>query len=358
MLPLVASTYATLLTLAVSGGLDAPRSSAEAAARLARAAEVPSLNSEAPLDLRTLGSLSLGEPNHGRLMNGVRLDASSLFELVTPQFAWGTEETVASLRRAAQTVHSRFPHTPPLHVGHISAASGGHLAPHKSHQSGRDVDLGFYYSGERVWYRRGTPQNLDLPRTWALIRALIVETDVEFVLVDRSLHAPLRQEALRQGDDPAWLDSVFRGKGPLPALVRHARGHATHLHVRFFSPQARRAAARAYPVLLERKLIEPVQAFTYYRARNGDTLGKLSHRFGVSVDELKRANALRTSAIRAGRTYRIPQVGRVATPSDFVCPPRRLPERAGHGASAPGSSATDGHAPGGDEDDSLLDSEE
>jgi penicillin-insensitive murein endopeptidase len=369
MMPLVATSYATLLALATTAGLGAPRNSAEAAARLARAAEVAPLDASSarPVDLRSWGSLSLGEPNRGRLINGVRLTPSPLFELVTPDQAWGTEETISSLKRAVEAVHARYPKTPPLHIGHISAAGGGKLKPHLSHQAGRDVDVGFYYSGQRAWYRRGTADNLDLPRTWALIRALIVESDVEFILVDRSLHSSLRKEAARQGDPPAWLDSVFRGQGALPALIRHARGHTTHLHVRFFSPVARQNAERAYPILLEQKLVEPAMAFTYYKVRNGDTLGRLSARFHVSIEALRAANDLHGSAIRAGRTYRIPRPGVAVPTRHFVCPPRRLPEAfasaaAGHGQKTDSANSSSQSRPEqldeAGEDDSLLDSSE
>jgi len=332
MISLLAHSYATLLVLAVSGGVSAPTTPREAAARLAKAAAAPALSSpkgepQASHELGDFGSLSLGEPNRGRLLNGVRLRSGPLFELVTPDFSWGTEETVASLTRATELVHRRHPGTTPLHVGHISGREGGRLRPHLSHQSGRDVDLGFFYVDKRVWYRRATPQNLDLPRTWTLVRALITETDVEIILLDRSLHQSLRAEAERRGENAAWLHSLFHGVSDLPPLIRHARGHTTHLHVRFFSPEAQTNAQRAYPILLAKKLVEPAVAYNYYLARNGDTLGRIAHRFGVSVQELQKANNLRGTVIQARRTYRIPKEGTPAPRAEIKCPPRRLPEK-------------------------------
>src|SRR5690606_19392102 len=150
------------------------------------------LEKQVSSDPNGLGSLSLGEPNRGRLIGGVPLEDSPLFNLVAPDFAFGTHETVAYLRRAVQRVHDQHPGTPPIHVGHLSRRSGGYVSPHRSHQSGRDVDLGFYYSKNGGWYRRGTADNLDLPRNWALLKALITETDVEMIFVDQSIERLLR----------------------------------------------------------------------------------------------------------------------------------------------------------------------
>src|SRR5690606_22746000 len=105
-------------------------------------------------DASSLGSLSIGHPNNGRLMNGIRPDEGDLFDLVAPDFAWGTAETVQYLETAVREVQRKHPHSPPLHMGHISKPGGGYLSPHLSHQSGRDVDLGFYYKSKRAWYRR------------------------------------------------------------------------------------------------------------------------------------------------------------------------------------------------------------
>ncbi|MCH2110324.1 MAG: penicillin-insensitive murein endopeptidase, partial [Polyangiaceae bacterium] len=181
----------------------------------------------------TLGPLSIGLPNNGRLMNGVQAQESELLELVSPHFAYGTPETIEYLEKAIRHVHDQFENTPPLHLGHISSRRGGYLSPHLSHQSGRDVDLGFFYTKDRAWYRRATSKNLDRPRTWALVKALITETDVEMILIDHSVQRLLRKYAETQGEDPEWLAKIFYGRGGRGPIIRHAPGHATHLHLRF-----------------------------------------------------------------------------------------------------------------------------
>lgn len=273
-----------------------------------------------------LGSLSLGSPNNGALFNGVQLSNNQYFNVVDPGHAWGTEETLAYLEAALSVVHREFPGSAPLYVGHLSAEHGGRLSPHSSHQSGRDVDLGYFYSTPGSWYRRATPKTLDLPRTWAVVRALITESDVEMIFIDHRLSRAIRDYAAQQGEDPAWLETVFDGDRGLGPIVRHARGHTTHMHVRFHNPRAQRMARRAYPLLVKHELIDKIQVYRYHRVRKGETLGKLAKQYGTTVQAIKRANGLRSTVIQAKKSYKIPTAWEAAPVSDAVeVPPRRLP---------------------------------
>jgi penicillin-insensitive murein endopeptidase len=256
-----------------------------------------------------LGSISVGAPNAGALFNGVRLPESPRWVLVTPELAWCTEATAAAFARAVGRVHELFADTRPLFVGHASAERGGPLSPHLSHQSGRDVDVSYYYLGdEHVWYATATAANLDRPRTWALVKALVVAGAVELVLVDTAVQRLLRQHALASGEDRAWLDTVLQygSRHPSP-VVRHARGHATHMHLRFRDARAQALGKRAHDLLVARGVARPRPPEILHRARSGDTLGSLARRYGTTVEELRRANGLRSTRILAGRTYRIPR---------------------------------------------------
>lgn len=278
-------------------------------------------------DLARLGSISLGQPSAGLLLNAVQARESPYLKLVSPAGAYGTRETVEYLEKSLERVHREFPGTPPLSLGHISGPKGGRLKPHVSHQSGRDVDISFYYRDGAQWYRRGTAGNLDLPRNWAFVRALIIETDVEMILVDHSIQALLREYAQSIGEDPTWLDGLFRGGAGLRPILRHAPGHATHFHIRFYNPIAQETARRAYRHLVAHGLVPPVQDYTHYRAKKGDTLGKLAKRFGTSVDAIKRANGLKKSLIREKQVYLIPVASSRPKPPPprLSFPPRRLP---------------------------------
>jgi len=294
-------------------------------------------------DLAALGPMSIGSPNAGILLNGVQMPPGDHYELVDPPHAWGTQETIDSLLRCIRKVNDQHPGSPPLYIGHISARRGGRLSPHVSHQSGRDVDVSYYYrKASQRWYRRARSSNLDLPRSWTFVRALLTETDVQLILIDASIQRLLRLHATRIGEDTAWLQSVFRG-GPKGerAIIRHARGHATHIHIRFYSPIAQETARRAYPLLVKHGVIESVAHYVRHRVRRGETLGKLARRYHTTVKAIMRANGLRSTVIRAGRTYLIPKPTEEApTLPPVAIPPRRLPQsapREGSGAAHPPS---------------------
>lgn len=289
-------------------------------------AELERVVAETP---EALGSASIGWPSNGSLFNGVQLTDSSELSVVDSENAWGTEETVEYLRTAVSAVCAQFPSTPPLHVGHLSARKGGPLSPHRSHQSGRDVDLGYYYVDGSRWYRRAHAGNLDRDRTWALMRALITRTDVEMIIVDRSIQRLLREHARNLGADPGWLEGLFDGRGALTPLFRHAPGHRTHFHVRFYNPIAQRIGNRAYSALVEQECIRPLKFYVSHRVKKGETLGRLSKRYNTSVKSIKRANRLHSNLIRAGRIYSIPlPQGEPGRMPSVAVPKRRLPPTA------------------------------
>lgn len=279
-------------------------------------------------DPESLGPMSVGRTNGGMLVNGIQMPRGQRWELIDPAHAWGTRETVDAIIRCIDAVHREFPDSPQMQIGHISGRRGGPTSPHKSHQSGRDVDVSYYYTNETRWFTRAHRGNLDRARTWAFVRALIVESDVEMILIDAGLQRLLEEHARSIGEDQAWLDDIFRGvSGKYPAMIRHARGHATHIHVRFHSPIARETARRVHPFMVKHGKVKPPVSYVMHTARKGETLGSLANRYGTTVEAIQRANGLRSTLIRAKQIYRIPQKGgvRPAASRPIVVPPRRLP---------------------------------
>jgi murein endopeptidase len=281
-------------------------------------------------DPASLGPMSIGKPSAGLLFNAVPMPAGDAWSLVDPSHAFGTVETVGYLDTAISRVAKEFAGSPKLMIGHISAKGGGYLKPHLSHQSGRDVDLGYYYAGGSLWYQRANAQNLDLDRTWALVRALVTQTDVEMLLIDRSIQDLLIDHAEKIGEDKDWVRLVFRGKGGMPPIVRHVRGHATHMHARFYNPIAAETGRRCYSILVRRGLVKPGAAYVVHLARKGETLAELAKRYGTTVRAIRRANGLKSTVIQAKKSYKIPQSGH-APPSlpagPTGIPPRRLPPK-------------------------------
>lgn len=272
-------------------------------------------------DPASLGPLSVGKPNAGALVNGVKMPSDpAKWIVLEPGLAYGTQETVDGISRAIERVHADFGSSQPIPIGHISSKNGGYLPVHKSHQAGRDVDIGYYFTTPKQHFVTGTKANLDLPRTYALVKAFFAVADIEMIFIDTSIQKLLVDHAVAQGEDPAWLDKTFQVRQkPGYAPVRHVRGHRNHLHVRFASPQAvalgrrvsglvaiRSAPAAGSRVARSAPVTAPGEKLVAHRARSGDTLQILARRYGTTMEAIKRANGLKGVALKAGHVYQIP----------------------------------------------------
>jgi murein endopeptidase len=315
----------------IDDGFEPPEySGANGSGRAAAFSELGDAELRAKLkeDIGALGSMSVGRTNGGALVAGVRMPDGDNWQVMHGGLAYGTEETVSALAHAIDAVAAAFPGTPKAFVGDISAKGGGHLHPHISHQSGRDVDLGYYLTSGHRWYADARGNNLDKPRTWHLIRTLIADSDVDLILVDRRIQQTLRAYALEIGEDPAWVDDVFQvsGKSKRPILF-HVAGHATHLHVRFYNPRAQELGRRAYSLLMQRRIITPPVLYVTHTVKAGETLSHLAVRYKVTADDIKKANAMKKDILLVNKPYKIPQKGSsvVAAVGPMSIPARRVP---------------------------------
>ena len=89
--------------------------------------------------------------------------------------------------------------------------------------------------------------------------------------MDKRIQARLYDYALAQGEDKAWLDKLFHA-GP-DSLVKHARRHRDHFHVRFFASRSQELGRRIQPLLAR----QPEQNVVIHRVVKGDTLGRPRH---------------------------------------------------------------------------------
>jgi murein endopeptidase len=285
------------------------------------------LEAKLRVDASSLGSMSLGGIHSGTLLFGVQMPPGPEWVIQSPPRAWGTREMVLALTNSIDKVNAQFPGTPPLYIGDLGAKNGGFLPPHVSHQGGRDVDISYYLESGHRWYATANAQNLDRARTWALVRTLMIESDVEMILMDTSVQKILKQYATEIGEDKAWLDDVFQvgGKSARPIFF-HVPGHASHIHVRFWAPASRELGRRAYAFLMKRHLIKPPTYFIEHVVKPGETLGAIAARYRLSVDALKRANHLTSNVIVRGRAYKIPRTGGIERASaKLIVPARRVP---------------------------------
>ena len=179
--------------------------------------------------------------DRGTLKVGVVLEQGKGYFIKRPHLAYGTARTVKTIKAAL----SRYKQNkagkggPQVHVGDISARGGGPLKGHMSHQKGIDVDIGLVLKGEdanETRFRTGRADNLDIARTWALLKAFVDSDDVTAVFLDYGLQKLLYEHAKKQKVSESTLDVLFqypRGKGRYFGIIRHWKGHKDHFHVRF-----------------------------------------------------------------------------------------------------------------------------
>jgi penicillin-insensitive murein DD-endopeptidase len=203
------------------------------------------------------GSLSVGRHNRGRLLRGTELTGSAHVRLKhSGDQHHGTAEMVALLEHAADYVWSRVPGVR-LTVGDISRHHGGRFRPHRSHQSGRDVDVGFYIFddlGAAVEPARffdfradGTSAHdatwhFDDARNWALVEAFVTDTSavVQYAFVSREIRRRLLDYGAAHGADP---ETLARAETVLWQPSRGGR-HRDHFHVRIYCDPGDRPRCR------------------------------------------------------------------------------------------------------------------
>ena len=183
-------------------------------------------------------SVSWGSANRGRLYNGMVLQQSDSLRVRRDGRAWGTRRTVQMLEAAAADVKERWPDAPALMVGDISARRGGKLGPHRSHQSGRDADVSYYHRGnvETRDFQAMSRHTFDAVKNWHLFKTLIDTGQVQYIFVDYHLQRKLYEYALSIGYTPKQLRPILQypnGRGAKTGLIRYARGHDDHFHIRF-----------------------------------------------------------------------------------------------------------------------------
>lgn len=239
-------------------------------------------------------SVSLGSPARGALFHAEILSPNK-FLTSRPNKWFGTRELVHMIERAVAIVNAEHPNSPVLHVGDLSRRHGGYFPPHKSHQSGLDVDIGYYLrrGHQPKHFVRANTRTVDVARSWTLMRSFLETEQVEYMFSDRRLMRLLRRHAYEEGmTDEAKLDKWFgvRGRG----VIRHLKGHDDHLHIRIRAPESVAAISRL-EVELGRKTVRRLMTPTpiYTKIRRGDSLGRIAARVGITQKKLRKFNRLR-----------------------------------------------------------------
>jgi len=217
-------------------------------------------------------SVSVGSPSKGALLHGVAMpNAGAGYEVHRDWRVRDHRYATAAVVRWLTDVFREVDHEIPgstAYLGDLSSRSGGDAAMHRSHASGRDIDI-FYFasdeSGQPVhdlpamlhfggdgravrWSTgkvgRSIKESLpdarfDVRRNWALVRALLSDptVEVQWIFMHRDLVALLLAEAEREGTP---VSIVNRAREILHQPT-DSQPHDDHMHVRVFCDPSDRA---------------------------------------------------------------------------------------------------------------------
>jgi len=195
---------------------------------------------------------SEGTAQDGRLVDGFEVPLEGPNHRFLRRSAKrGTQHTTLELAvllwRSAQHVAKSAP-GPPLLIGDCSLKTGGAVERHRSHRSGRDVDLLFYVTdarGKRVESpgfepfdqkgkcgREGCTLRLDLERNWSLIRTLIASRRpaVQYIFVSEPIKSLLLNWAQGRGEHR----EILKRARLVMRQPSDSAPHDDHMHVRTF----------------------------------------------------------------------------------------------------------------------------
>lgn len=194
---------------------------------------------------------SRGKPSGGWLTGGANLgDRGRGFEALRGASEggqlWGVPRLVALVHRVARALSTQHGGTP-LRVGDLSAQRGGSIPRHRSHRSGRDVDLLFYARDEATgdpvtspgFVRYGASLTslahpvalrFDVERNWNLVEALVRDQSagVARIFVADWLRRALLEHARARGKAAWVIDRVER----VLSQPGDSLPHDDHFHLR------------------------------------------------------------------------------------------------------------------------------
>ena len=171
------------------------------------------------------GAYSIGKPHRGRIENAAQLPESDLYKIRFNRLAWGSTLTVESIQSAIAAFRRDSGFSGELYIGAMSRKSGRRLRPHRSHQSGRDLDIRMPAMSHTEGYKLDRTE-IDWHATWVLVDSFIRTGNVKVIFLERKLFARLRSAGLRMGATDERMAEVM-------SKVRHSKGHTSHIHVRF-----------------------------------------------------------------------------------------------------------------------------
>ncbi len=211
---------------------------------LIRVGQELALPGPARRQVRVVPGQSVGRPDRGKLRDPSRLPKSSAYYRRRTERTYASSHLIDHTLNVLEEVRRQHPGVHRLAIGDLSSKRGGSLSGHASHQSGRDIDLGFYYRKQPAGYPQefvvASKKTLDLAATWDMVESFAATSGsaggVSKIFLDYEVQGWLYDHARKRGVPKRRLKDVFQypdGKFAKHGIVRHEPNHADHLHVRF-----------------------------------------------------------------------------------------------------------------------------
>ncbi len=197
-------------------------------------------------------SISYGKASRGRLIDGVKLPDSGPGFTTAPTWRlrgnrFGTDELVTLLKNVSRRM-KRKSKDARLVIADLSGNRGGaaHLF-HKSHQSGRDVDILYYVRdaqgnafepdamhkfNRKLVAADGSGITLDVPRTWAVVRELLTaqEAYVQYIF----MYAPIAEKVIEYAKSQGEPEKIVARAMKTLKQPGDSAPHNDHFHVRIY----------------------------------------------------------------------------------------------------------------------------
>ncbi|MEY4545457.1 MAG: hypothetical protein RL685_1652 [Pseudomonadota bacterium] len=199
-------------------------------------------------------SLSVGLPNAGWQLRAKKLSSSPQLWIQNKSvpYTYGHPSLVLMLHRTSKQIARQSPGSVLL-VGDLSRESGGPLSGHKSHQSGRDADVGFFVTDTKGRAqnsrsllafdasgraRDGSGVRFDDYRNWLLVQLWLKDdrAALEHVFVASHLRRRLLDFASARPAFRRYVDDAAQFlRQPTNGLP-----HDDHFHIRIACPERQR----------------------------------------------------------------------------------------------------------------------
>ncbi len=222
-----------------------------ASAREHTNADLPAQYRRSPFSLM---SLTVGTPTNGFQIRAKKLRSFDelWIQKKSRNHTYGHPALVLMLARTAKQIAQQTPGSVLL-VGDLSRENGGPLAGHRSHQSGRDADVGFFVTdlegnpknprqlrrfGRNGRAKDGSALRFDDYRNWLLVQLWLKDSraNLEYVFVAHHLRRRLLDFARAR---PAFRPYVKQAARFL-RQPRNALPHDDHFHIRIACPERQR----------------------------------------------------------------------------------------------------------------------